>query len=63
MATYLVVTEDELPRITIAEGKHVYEALEGLKLEDGEAVIVCRVASKPRKVTVETETVRKLRVV
>ena len=64
MATYLIVREDDIPRrVTIAEGRGVFEALEHLDLEDGEAVIVYRIAAPPRKVRMETQTVWKLKVV
>lgn len=60
MANYLVVeTDAELIHVTEVEGKHIAEALESLKLEDGQSVIVYRVAAR-RKVTVKHKTVRQL---
>ena len=60
MADYLVVIEDDPKFATRVEAKNLKHVIEKMKLEDGESVTVYRIAAEPRKVTVKTETIRKV---
>lgn len=60
MADYLVVTGDNPNFATRVEAKNLTQVIEKMKLEDGESVTVYRIAAEPRKVTVKTETIRKV---
>lgn len=60
MAEYLVTKPGG--DITEVSAKNIHQAIEDLELEDGDSVVVYRVAGGPRRVTVETETVRRVRV-
>jgi hypothetical protein len=51
---------DELPVVTFTKGKNIQDAVASLKLSEGESVEVYRVAAPARKVTVKTETTRKV---
>lgn len=63
MAEYLVVSDTEdFKDVRIVEGKHIQEAIEKLKLGNGESVTVYGIAGPVRTVTVKTETVRHVEV-
>lgn len=62
IATYLIVQGDNPNFATRVEAKNIQRAIEGLELEDGDSVLVYRMAAEPRRVTVTERTVREMEI-
>jgi hypothetical protein len=64
MAHYLIASKrnDDLSLLTLVEAKNIQKAIEALDLSEGDSVTVYRVHDVGRKVTVKTETIRRVMV-
>lgn len=64
LAHYLIAKkQDDIWHVlTEVSAESLRQAIEGIKLKDGESVKVYRIASAPKTVTLKEEVVRKLEV-
>jgi len=62
MAHYLILDDQDPPLGFVVEAKNIARAIEAHDAEDGERLVVYRIADGPRKVNVSTEMIRRIEI-
>lgn len=62
MAHYLILNDSEPPIGLVVEAKNVTRAIETHGANDGDKLVVYRIADGPKKVHVRSETVKRIEI-